>query len=170
MLLGYTSLQYINRCTPARIIPYPRDGSFGWCFSRHFVPGYDRTVPGRFAQALDNCCCERSGSVSRRDNTDRSLARSAWVSIPRKHRPVGYGMIDRTGTSGSGSVSRRDNTDRSLARSAWLTSKAPSRRVRYDLGGASLTPRGHAGLPPGPGHRGHEWSVGSDDLRIRHVQ
>jgi hypothetical protein len=22
-----------------------RDGSFGWRFSRHFVPGYDRTVP-----------------------------------------------------------------------------------------------------------------------------
>jgi hypothetical protein len=22
-----------------------RDGSFGWCCPRHFVPGYDRTVP-----------------------------------------------------------------------------------------------------------------------------
>jgi hypothetical protein len=22
-----------------------RDGSFGWCFSRHFVPGYDQLVP-----------------------------------------------------------------------------------------------------------------------------
>src|SRR6202035_4586703 len=34
-----------------------------------------------------------SASVSRRDNTDRSLARSAWESVPRKNRPVGYGMI-----------------------------------------------------------------------------
>jgi hypothetical protein len=33
--------------------------------------------------------------LSRRDNTDRSLARSAWESVPRKNRPVGYGM---TGT------------------------------------------------------------------------
>ena len=24
---------------------------------------------------------------------DRSLARSAWKSVPRKNRPVGYGMI-----------------------------------------------------------------------------
>ena len=36
-----------------------------------------------------------SASASRRDNTDRSLARSAWESIPRKNRPVGYGMIGR---------------------------------------------------------------------------
>ena len=27
--------------------------------------------------------------LSRRDNTDRSLARSAWESVPRKNRPVG---------------------------------------------------------------------------------
>jgi hypothetical protein len=27
------------------------------------------------------------------DDTDRSLARSAWKSVPRKNRPVGYGMI-----------------------------------------------------------------------------
>jgi hypothetical protein len=31
--------------------------------------------------------------VSRRDNTDRSQARSARESVPRKNRPVGYGMI-----------------------------------------------------------------------------
>src|ERR1700719_1565183 len=30
-----------------------------------------------------------SASASRRDNTDRSLARSAWESVPRKNRPVG---------------------------------------------------------------------------------
>jgi hypothetical protein len=27
---------------------------------------------------------------------DRSLARSAWKSVPRKNRPVGYGMIGRS--------------------------------------------------------------------------
>ena len=32
-----------------RTVPYGT-GSFGWRFSRHFVPGYDRTVPpGQFA-------------------------------------------------------------------------------------------------------------------------
>ncbi len=41
-------------------------------------------------------CCEMSASASRRDNTDRSLARSAWESVPRKNRPVGYGMIGRS--------------------------------------------------------------------------
>src|SRR5208283_813067 len=29
-------------------------------------------------QFLERCCCEMSASASRRDNTDRSLARSAW--------------------------------------------------------------------------------------------
>src|SRR5208282_6614576 len=46
-------------------------------------------------QFLERCCCEMSASASRRDNTDRSLARSAWESVPRKNRPVGYGMIGR---------------------------------------------------------------------------
>ncbi|MEA3164463.1 MAG: hypothetical protein QOE88_2281 [Verrucomicrobiota bacterium] len=27
---------------------------------------------------------------------DRSQARSAWESVPRKNRPVGYGMIGRS--------------------------------------------------------------------------
>ena len=45
---------------------------------------------------LARCCCEMSASASRRDNTDRSLARSAWESVPRKNRPVGYGMIGRS--------------------------------------------------------------------------
>ena len=36
-----------------------------------------------------------SASASRRDSTDGSLARSAWDSVPRKNRPVGYGMIGR---------------------------------------------------------------------------
>jgi hypothetical protein len=36
-------------------------------------------------------------AVSRRDNTDRSQARSAWESVPPKNRPVGYGMIGRSG-------------------------------------------------------------------------
>src|ERR1700732_763266 len=47
-------------------------------------------------QHLTRCCCEMSASASRRDNTDRSLARSAWESVPRKNRPVGYGMIGRS--------------------------------------------------------------------------
>src|ERR1700754_1154648 len=35
-----------NIVTPAaRIRPYLRAGSFGWRCPRHFVPGYDRTVP-----------------------------------------------------------------------------------------------------------------------------
>jgi hypothetical protein len=27
---------------------------------------------------------------------DRSQARCAWESVPREHRPVGYGMIGRS--------------------------------------------------------------------------
>jgi hypothetical protein len=41
-----------------------------------------------------------SASASRRDDTDRSLARSAWESVPRKNRPVGYGMIRYEGRPG----------------------------------------------------------------------
>jgi hypothetical protein len=45
-----------------------RDGSLGWRFSRHFVPGYDRTVPpGHSARPLPRCCGEMSTSASRRD-------------------------------------------------------------------------------------------------------
>ena len=33
------------------------------------------------------------GQRPRRDDTDRSLARSAWQSFPRENRPVGHGMI-----------------------------------------------------------------------------
>jgi hypothetical protein len=50
----------------------------------------------------------QKAGVSRRDNTDRShstryrllmasLARSAWKSVLRKSRPVGYGMIGYEG-------------------------------------------------------------------------
>jgi hypothetical protein len=35
-------------------------------------------------QELARCCCEMSASASRRDDTDRSLARSAWESVPSK--------------------------------------------------------------------------------------
>ena len=46
---------------------------------------------------------EAEGAASRRDDTDRSLARSAWkpgkasleTSKERKNRPVGYGVIGR---------------------------------------------------------------------------
>ena len=44
-------------------------------------------------QKLARCCCEMSASASRTDNTDRSLARSAWNSATQKCRPVGYGVI-----------------------------------------------------------------------------
>ena len=44
-------------------------------------------------QAFVRCFCEMSASASRRDDTDRSLARSAWESVPPKSRPVGHGMI-----------------------------------------------------------------------------
>src|SRR5580693_6079857 len=50
------------------------------------------------ALAIARCCCKMSVSASRRDDTDRSLARSAWKSVPRKSRPVGYGMIGYEGT------------------------------------------------------------------------
>jgi hypothetical protein len=38
-------------------------------------------------------CPEAEGLVPE-GRCDRSLARSAWKSVPRKNRPVGYGMID----------------------------------------------------------------------------
>src|SRR5580700_8386004 len=50
-------------------------------------------------QALARCCCEMSASASRRDDTDRSLARSAWKSVPRKKEPsrrVRYDQVRRT--------------------------------------------------------------------------
>src|SRR5580704_8736970 len=53
-------------------------------------------------QALARCRCEMSASASRRDDTDRSLARSAWESVPRKNRPVGYGMIGYEGQQREG--------------------------------------------------------------------
>src|ERR1700722_57004 len=83
-----------------------RDGSFAWRFSRHFVPGYDRTVPpGQFATGFSYmlwCWFKMSASGSRRDDTDRSLARSAWETVPRKNRPVGYGMIGYEGQQREG--------------------------------------------------------------------
>src|SRR3984957_446224 len=53
-------------------------------------------------EALARGCCEMSASASRRDDTDRSLARSAWESVPRKNRPVGYGMIGHEGQQREG--------------------------------------------------------------------
>jgi hypothetical protein len=45
------------------------------------------------------------GAASRRDETDRSQARSAWKSVPRKNRPVDYGMI---GASNPRGISRQN--------------------------------------------------------------
>jgi hypothetical protein len=50
-------------------------------------------------------CPEVEGAASRRVDTDRSLARSAWKSVPRKNRPVGYGMIGAANPRG---ISRRN--------------------------------------------------------------
>jgi hypothetical protein len=58
--------------------------------ARHVVPlefGHLQKVTSRDFHP------EAEGAASRRDDTDRSLARSAWKSGPRKNRPVGYGMI-----------------------------------------------------------------------------
>jgi hypothetical protein len=43
-----------------------------------------------FVRILIRACCKMFASASWRDNTDRSLARTAWESVPRKNRPVGY--------------------------------------------------------------------------------
>ena len=57
-----------------------------------------------------------SASVSRRDNTDRSLARSAWESVPRKNRPVGYGM---PGIANPRGISPRNVRGRVTRRWTW---------------------------------------------------
>src|ERR1700684_1118680 len=51
-------------------------------------------------QALARCCCEMSARASRGGDTGRRLARSAWKSVPRKNRPVGYDMIGYEGRPG----------------------------------------------------------------------
>jgi hypothetical protein len=64
-----------------------RDGSFGVAT----FPGTScqtTIVPSLrdiSQQALARRCCKRSASASRRDNTDRSLARSAWEKRPPKN-------------------------------------------------------------------------------------
>ena len=70
-----------------------------WSFASGCSP--PRLSATQFPSA--RCCCEMSASASRRDNTDRSLARSAWESVPRKNRPVGYGM---TGAANPRGISR----------------------------------------------------------------
>jgi hypothetical protein len=61
--------------------------------ARHEVPGLEfghlqKVTSGDFGPKPE-------GAASRRDDTDRSLARSAWKSVPRKSHPVGDGMIGR---------------------------------------------------------------------------
>ena len=91
-----------------------RDGAFKGRWSRHFVPGYDRIFPpGHSQQALARIGIgpnrePEEDDVEDSDDAkqhllfgtgpcalpeggyDRSLARSAWDIVPRKHRPVGY--------------------------------------------------------------------------------
>src|ERR1700735_2624364 len=81
-----------------------RDGSLGGVF-----PGTScqatiaPSLRDNSQQALARCCREMSASASGRDDTDRSLARSAWKSVPRKSRPFGYGMTGYEGRPGRGS-------------------------------------------------------------------
>ena len=106
--------------TPAQIMPPLRDGSFeGTAVPRHFVPGYDRIVPpGHLATSSSQDSGRRkklptglghdnqpksgttgmNGEIRKKrpgGTADRSLARSAWDSVPPKIRPVRY-WSDRT--------------------------------------------------------------------------
>src|SRR6202040_2688051 len=64
--------------TPARITPYPTGRLFGWRYPRHFVPGYDRTVPpGHFATGssvlspkYEVFYCDQNGPPARRSEPD----------------------------------------------------------------------------------------------------
>src|SRR6185295_9100818 len=78
LLLSHVSIQICSFLPPVRLGPpsrrpiliaTPLHQSLTWC---------------------TRCCYEVSASASRRDSTDRSLARSAWESVPRKNRPAGY--------------------------------------------------------------------------------
>jgi hypothetical protein len=83
------------------ITSYPTGRLFWVGFSRHFVPGYDRTVsPGQFATAFSLMLLRNVCRRVPEGQYDRSLARSAWKSVPRKNRPVGYGMIGCEGRPG----------------------------------------------------------------------
>jgi hypothetical protein len=72
-----SSPQSSNRCARLRESDrILRDGSFGWPCPRHFVPGYDRTVPpGRVR--LGN------GLGLGRSEPARSRFSLAWTSNPR---------------------------------------------------------------------------------------
>jgi hypothetical protein len=50
-------------------------------------------TPGCDCASLAEMLLRNVCSVSRRDNTDRSLARSAWENVTQRSRPVGYGVI-----------------------------------------------------------------------------
>jgi hypothetical protein len=50
-------------------------------------------TPGCDCASLAKMLLRNVCSVSRRDNTDRSLARSAWDSVTQRSRPAGYGVI-----------------------------------------------------------------------------
>jgi hypothetical protein len=65
----------------------------GVCEPSRFALDSEEAKPKALLWGLDISAFD---AVSRRDNTDRSLARSAWESVLRKNRPIGYGMIGRS--------------------------------------------------------------------------
>src|SRR5271166_7166562 len=82
--------------TPARITPYPtgRLGSLGWRCPRHFVPGYDRTVPpGHFATgslqelAFGTQRADRKNGSSYNSFAFSMLCRQFLESCPRPIKP-----------------------------------------------------------------------------------
>src|SRR4029077_11579019 len=68
---------------------HPSDGAYFQAHPpRHVVPGSAVWTFQRLTRW--QCPCVPEGRY------DRSLARSAWESVPQKNRPVGYGMIGRS--------------------------------------------------------------------------
>src|ERR1700724_2352379 len=75
-----------------------RDGSCGWRFSRHFVPGYDRTVPpGQFATGLARWLDAVAKCLPARPGGTTPIV--AWHEVPGKaslERTVPSVRYDRT--------------------------------------------------------------------------
>src|SRR5271166_934272 len=94
LLFEIPSLQSSNRCAHLHESHRTlRDGSLGWRCPRHFVPGYDRTVPpGHFAtgspKELDQCSLIKL--VSPKSET-AGQSRTRMVSCRNKKRSVHAG-------------------------------------------------------------------------------
>jgi hypothetical protein len=57
---------------------------------------WERNVPAQSARDEDGFGCRSTRHPVPEGQADRSLARSAWESAPRKNRSVGYDMIGRS--------------------------------------------------------------------------